>query len=462
MKIVILGAGQVGSTIAESLCAEHDVTIVDNNPKAIDKLQSKFDVRAICGHAILPSVLKDAGLETADMLIAVTNSDESNILACEMATFLFKTPIKIARIRHAELHDFPLLFAEDQRPIDLVIDPAELVTSQLEEQIRHPLFSFIWTFAPDKSLRIASISVAPLSKLYKASLTDIQTKLEAQDLRANVVAIMRNQHILFPKEVKQLETYDELLICCPEAEINKIGKALLDKASESHKRLMIAGAGRIGRALALGLEKECQVKLIEVSNEYSQKAADEVNNSLVLLGDATDVDLLKQENIADMDLFCSVTNEDDVNIMSAILAKRLGAKHTIALVNQQTYAHYLSERSPDVDITISPQYITGSKILRMLYKNTFANIYPIFYGVGHLLEVIVKKDLPQFKVAIGKKVSQLKLPKSYLLAAIYRDGKVLLDFDTLLLAEGDHLILVLQDKKDLNFFVNLSDEPVWE
>lgn len=462
MKIVILGAGQVGSTIAESLCAEHDVTVIDHNAAALEKLQSKFDIQAICGQVILPEVLKEAGLANADMLIAVTNSDESNILACQVAFFLFHTPIKIARIKHAELQSFPSFFDKEQQPIDLMIDPAALVTAQIEEQIRHPLFSAIWSFTSDKALRIASIAVAPLSKLNQTTLANVEALLKEKQLHAKLLTVVRNQQILFPTEVTQIESYDEVLICCTEPELNKVGKVLLDNHSESHYRLMIAGGGRIGRALALHLENECQIKLIEITSEYSQKTADAVNQALVLLGDATDVDLLKQENIADMDLFCSVTNDDDVNIMSAILAKRLGAKHTIALVNQQRYAHYLSERSPDIDITISPQYITGSQILRMLYKNTFTTIYPVFQGAGYLIEVVLQGSIPQFKAMLGKKMSQIKIPKTYYPTAVYREGKLLLDFDTFVLAEQDHLIFILRDKKDLNFFTRLQVESLWD
>ncbi len=453
MKILILGAGQVGSTIAESLCTEHDVTIVDNNPIAIGKLQAKFDVQAICGQAILPSVLREAGLENADMLIAVTNSDESNILACQMAWLLFKTPIKIARISHAELQVFLQSLVQESLPIDLIIDPAELVTNEMIEQIKHPLFSYIWTFFPDRFLRVAAIAVTPLSPLIHSTLTEIQQKLAMAVPQATFAGVRRNQKILFPPEIIQLEPYDELLLCCPEAHLNKVEQVLLGKANTSHQQIMIAGAGRIGRALALDLEKECAVKLIEVSNKYSQEAANTVDNTLVLLGDATDVDLLKQEDIANVDLFCSVTNEDDVNIMSAILAKRLGAKYTIALVNQQTYAHYLSERSPDIDITISPQYITGSKILRVLYKNIFANIYPIFYGIGYLLEVVVSKTHALFHNVIGNKIAALKLPKNTFLIAIYRTESVIIDFSDLPLQEQDHLLLISRDKKDLNVFL---------
>lgn len=461
MKIVILGAGQVGSTLTESLCAEHDVTVIDNNPQAIDKLRNKFDVQAICGQAILPEVLKQAGLAEADMLIAVTNNDESNILACQMAYFMFKTPIKIARVKHVELQHFNDFFDEAHQPIDLMIDPAALVTAQIEEQIRHPLCSRIWSFTDDKTLRIAALAVSPLSKLNKARASDIEHWLQEGNLHAKLIGLMRNQRILFPAEISHLESYDQILICCTATDLNKVGRVLLDNSHESVNHLMIAGGGRIGSSLAVSLEKDCAIKLIEVSHEHSQKAADVVNHSLVLLGDATDVDLLKQEGIADMDLFCSVTNEDDVNIMSAILAKRLGAKYTIALVNQQRYAHYLSERSPDIDITISPQYITGSKILRMLYKKSFNNIYPIFHGAGHLLEVICKSNNPLFKPMLGKKFSQLRMPKSYHLAGVYRNGKLLLDLNTFSLAEGDHLILLLRDKKDLNFFTALEDHASW-
>lgn len=450
MKIIILGAGQVGSTIAESLCADHDITVIDNDAKAINKLQNKFDLRAILGHAVDPRTLKEAGLETADMLIAVTSSDESNIIACQIALLMFGTKIKIARIRNSELQNFADLFATEQKPINLVINPAELVVKQLLEQIKHPMFSAIWNFAPKNNVKVVSISIAPLSALNQKSIEEVKEKLFGAKINASLVAVSRDQKLYFPEEVSELKSYDELVICCEVNELNKIAKTLLGNVNEDHKRIMIAGAGRIGRALAKNLEASSQIKLIEVSNQFSKKAANDLSDSLVLLGDATDADLLKQENIENMDIFCSVTNEDDNNIMSALLAKRMGAKHTIALVNQQLYAHYLSERSPDVDITISPQYITGSKLLKVLYKNTFENIYPIFYGAGHLLEV-----LP------AKKNSNLKLPKSYRLVAVLRNEKLLFHFDKeFKFVPEDHLIYLLKGKKDLGLFTNL-DNAAW-
>lgn len=447
MKIVILGAGQVGSTIAESLCADHDITVIDNDAKAINKLQNKFDLRAIWGHAVDPRILKEAGLETADMLIAVTSSDESNIIACQIALMMFGTKIKIARIRNSELQPFADLFDSQHKPIDLVINPAELVVRQLLEQIKHPMFSAIWSFAPDSQVKIVSISIAPLSPLNQESMDEIQERLSQANIKANLVGVSRDQKLYFPAEIVEIKSYDELVLCCEVNELNKVAKILLGNVNEDHKRIMIAGAGRIGRALAKNLESGSQVKLIEVSNQFSKKAANDLTDSLVLLGDATDADLLKQENIESMDIFCSVTNEDDNNIMSALLAKRMGAKHTIALVNQQLYAHYLSERSPDVDITISPQYITGSKLLRVLYKNTFENIYPIFYGVGYLLEITLSKD-----------TSNIKAPKSYRLVAVLRGAELLFNFGKdFKFTLGDHLIYLVKGKKELGYFVNLDD-----
>ena len=458
MQILILGAGQVGSSIAESLCTEHDVTVIDVDPKKLDALQNRLDIQTIEGSGAYPHILSAAGAEHAEMLIAVTGSDECNMIACQLCALLFKTQIKIARIRCPELYQHQELFTPERIAIDLIIDPSALVTEQLKRQVEHPGCLLVWDFTPDDSLQIASIRIEPGSWLHHCSAQSLSTQFQDEEDAAMLVGVVRDHQIIFAEALEHFAIYDELIFCAKRAAISKITKKLLQEQSLTpYKRIMIAGAGHIGTAFAENLEQNYLVKIIEPSSSRSANVAERLQHTLVLKGDATDTDLLKQEGIESIDLFCAVTNEDDVNIMSSILAKRMGAKHTIALVNRQTYAHYLIERSPDIDTAISPQYITGSQILKALYQNNFLNIYRFFHGTGYAIEIKLQTEKPHLKKLIGKRINKLKLPKSCKVVAIYRAGQALPLEENTTTQTDDHVLIVLNDNKTLNFFSQLSD-----
>ena len=458
MKIIILGAGQVGQTLSENLSIENEVTVVDVDAERLLALQNKFDIRTIKGIASYPQVLEDAGADDADMIIAVTSSDEVNIVACQIAYCLFKTPTKIARVRHRALTRYPEIFQPGNIDIDMIINPPELVTQRLERQIQHPGTVTVLDFA-DNKIQMAAIRATPPASVIGFKVQELQGDISEHQGR--LVGIMRDRALFFPDDETVIRPYDEIYYCAPTANIKNVTQQLLG-SDYKYRRITIAGGGNIGIGLAQRLEKNFKVRLIEHGEKQAAIAAQNLNSTIVLRGDASDTDLLLSENITETDLFCSVTNDDEDNIMSAILAKRLGAKHTFALVNRQMYAHYLIERSPDIDFAISPQRITGGSILTYLRKGDMVNVYPLPLDLAEAVEIVVHGSKESSKV-IGRAVKGLKLPPECHICSIFQNGEidVLIDGETII-EEGAHVIMLVKDKSVISIVEKLFQvEPTF-
>ena len=444
MNILILGAGQVGTTLAESLSLEHNVTVVDIDEDCLIRIQNRLDVRTVSGYAASPDVLTQAGAEDADLLIAVTSSDETNMIACQVAYSLFKTPTKIARVRGYYYDNYPQLFESGDLAIDTMINPAELVTERLERQIQHPGALAVLDFA-DGQLQIAVVSTTPPSVLNGRKIQELSHELA--DFDAEIIGVLRDGSIVMAMPDLVIKPHDLLLYSVRSEHLNAVTQALTHK-EQRYRRIMIAGGGNIGVALAKRLQDTYKVKLLERDPERCEVVAEQLNNVVVLNGDSADTELLISENIDEIDLFCTVTNDDEANIMSAIVAKRLGAKATVALVNRQTYAHFLIERSPDIDMALSPQRITGSKILTYLRKGDIVNLYTLPNITGEALEVVVHGDAKSSKV-IGRQLGDIKWPSDSYLCGVYRDEKLLMPSEIDTIKNEDRLIFVLADRRSV-------------
>lgn len=460
MKIIILGAGQVGGTLSENLSIDNEVTVVDKDSERLLALQNRFDIRTVKGMASYPSVLEDAGADDADMIIAVTSSDEANIVACQVAYCLFKTPTKIARVRHRPLTARPEIFQPGNIDIDMVINPPELVTARLERQIEHPGTITILNFA-ENTIQMAAIRATPPATVIGFKVQELH--VDISEHRGKIVGIMRDRSLFFPDGDTVIRPYDEIYYCAPTENIQAVTQQLLG-SEYKYRRITIAGGGNIGISLAQRLEKNYKVRLIEHGEKQAALAAQKLKSTIVLRGDASDTDLLMSENIAETDLFCSVTNDDEDNIMSAILAKRLGAKHTFALVNRQMYAHYLIERSPDIDFAISPQRITGGCILTYLRKGDMVNVYPLPLDLAEAIEIVVHGKEGSSKV-VGQRIGDLKLPNECYICSIYHKEQdqvdVQIDADSVI-EEGDHVIILVKDKSVISVVEKLFQvEPTF-
>ena len=351
MNIIILGAGQVGGSLTEHLTDEkNDVTVVDSSETALRQLQDRLDIRTIKGDASKPTTLAEAGAERADMLIAVTDSDEVNMLACSIAFTLYGTPTKICRIREVDyLKEERRLFQSGAIPVDVTISPEHLVTDAIHQLILNPGSLQVLDFAGGK-IRLVAVRAIDDGPIVGRELQEIREHMPSVDTR--VAAIFRkSQNAIIPTGSTVVEPEDEAFFIAASENIRAVTSELR-KLDAPYKRVMIAGGGKIGASLAKQLEANYQVKVIELNYNRCRQLSEDLEESIVLNGSASDSKFLQQENIANTDVFCALTNNGESNIMMSMLAKRLGAKKVITLITNPAYAELVGQ---EIDIAISPQ-----------------------------------------------------------------------------------------------------------
>lgn len=441
MKIIILGAGQVGASLTETLAKEgHAVTVVDRSESRLQDLQENLDIRTVAGSCSYPEVLERAGAKNADMLIAVTDSDEANMVACQVAYSLFHTPMKIARIRSQHYFIREELFGEDHLPIDVFISPEELVTEFVSGLMAYPGALQVLDFA-DGLAKCVAVKPHFSGELTGKSISQIPTVLPNIDLR--VCAIFRNEHAISIDGDTVIQVGDEVFIIAATKNIKRIIAALQPVTSVC-KRVMIAGGGNIGRSLAKALESKYQIKLIDHNKKRCQRLADTLTDTMVLYGEAADQELLINENIEHADAFISVTDDDEANILSCIQAKRLGAKLVLPLITRTAYVD-LIEGGP-INIAISPQYATIGSILTHLRQGDIVRVHSLRRGAAEVIEAIAHGDEKTSSV-VGRSINALKFPKGVTIGAVVRKEKVLIGSADLVIEPDDHVILFVSNKK---------------
>ncbi len=441
MKIIILGAGQVGSSLAANLVNEaNDITVVDTNPQLLQALQDRLDLRTITGQASHPDVLLRAGAEDADMIIAVTNSDETNMVACQVAYSLFHTPTKIARVRALEYLAHPQLFTQDSLPIDVLISPEQLVTDYVYRLIEHPGALQVLDFAGGR------VQLVAVRAYYGGPLVGHQLKALRDQLprvETRVAAIFRRGRPIIPEGTTIIEADDEVFFIAAKKDIRAV-MGELRRLEHSVRRVIIAGGGNIGKRLAKALEGRYQVKVVEHTATRARTIAEELTESIVLHGDAADEELLMEENIEDTDVFCAVTNDDEANILSAMLAKRLGARKVMALINRTAYVDLVE--SGEIDIAVSPQQATIGSLLAHVRRGDVVMVHSLRRGAAEAIEAVAHGDERSSKV-VGRAVEEIKLPHGTTIGAVVRGNEVIIAHrDTVIQAE-DHVILFLVDKR---------------
>jgi trk system potassium uptake protein TrkA len=441
LKIIILGAGQVGANLAESLVAENnDITVIDLDGARLALLQDRFDLRTVRGHAAHPSVLRQAGAEDADMLVAVTQSDETNLVACRIASAMFNVPTRIARIRSHDFLGQDSQFLAEHFGVDDIISPEQEVTNTLRRLIEHPEALQVLDFANGK-VRLVAVRAYHGGPLVGHELQDIKRHMPNLDCR--IPAIYRRDRGIVPKGITVIEPGDEVFFLAKKRDIPSVMRELR-RMERPVKRVMIAGGGNIGRRLAGVLEHDYDVKLIDHNKATCTLLAEQLHRTLVLQGDATDEELLEQESIESVDVFCALTNDDEDNIMSALLAKRMGAQRVIALINRSAYVNLV--QGGEIDIAISPAQATVSPLLSKIRRGDMAAVHSLRRGAAEVLEVVVHGDLKTSKV-VGRRIGDIALPEGSAIAAIIRgDDVVIAHHDTLIEAE-DHLILFALNKR---------------
>lgn len=414
MRIIILGAGQVGSSVAENLVGEaNDITIVDTDPKRLALLQDRLDLRTVVGNASYPSVLINAGAPDADMVLAVTEHDETNLVACKLAATLFNTPTKIARIRSTEYLTHPEIFSDENFCVDFAISPEQIMTEYIEKLIEFPEALQVLDFAAGK-VSLVAVRALKGGSLVGQQLQELRKHVPNVDSR--VAAIFRKDRPIIPEGSTVIEEGDEVFFIAATEDIRTVMRELR-KMDKPVRHVMIAGGGRIGRRLAMALEKDYQVRIIERNHDACERLAGELSDALVLHGDATDETLLEDENIAEMDMFCALTNDDENNIMSALLAKRMGAHKVIALINRSAYVDLV--QSSGIDIAISPAQVTIGSLLAYVRRGDVEAVHSLRRGAAEALELVAHGDANSSKV-VGRRIEQIELPKGATIGAIVR------------------------------------------
>jgi trk system potassium uptake protein TrkA len=430
------------SSSAEILSREeNDVTVVDSNREILGVMQDRMDIRTVHGDASSPEVLKQAGAGDVDLLLAVTDSDEVNMVACQVAHSLFNTPTKIARVRSADYLSHPELFCKESIPIDVIISPEQIVTDQIQRLIEHPGALQVIDFAKGK-IRMVGLRAYYGGALVGHQLRELRDHLPSVNTR--VAAIYRQEKAIIPTGKTVIEADDEVFFIATQHEIRQVMKELRS-IEEYGKKVILAGAGNIGFRLAQSLESTgYKVKLIERDAERARRVSEQLESTVVLHGDAADEELLRQENIDSMELFCSLTNEDEANILSAILAKRLGARRAMAIVNRAAYIELIE--SSVLDIAISPRLSTVSVLLSHVRRGDIVAAHSLRRGLAEVIEAIAHGDRKTSKI-VGRKLVDIKLPEGATVGAIMRLGELINLDDDAIVEDGDHVIIFVIDKR---------------
>lgn len=440
MKIIILGAGQVGGTLALSLANEaNDITLVDTAADVLQDIQDRADLRTVVGEAAHPSVLERAGAKDADMIIALTNSDETNMVACQVAYTLFHTPTKIARIRAIEYLSYSDLFVQEALPVDVLISPEHLISQYVQRLIEHPGSLQVLDFANGqiKLLVMRADKGSPLVGKHLPGIWELMPETEAK-----VVAVYRNNNSIALNGETIIQPDDEVFFLA--SSTNAIALTTqLRGTDKPYKRVLLAGGGNIGFHLAKSLENKFQVKIIERNPERTKFLSESLDKAIVLQGDAADQDMLLEENIENMDVFCALTNDDEANILSSMLAKRLGANKVMSLINRPSYADLVE--SGTIDIAISPQQVTLGTLLAHVRKGDIVAVHSLRRGAAEAIEAVAHGDDKTSKV-VGRSIEQINLPNGATIGAIARAEDVIMAEADISIEPEDHVIMFLADK----------------
>ena len=444
MKILILGAGQVGSSAAYHLSREeaNEVTVVDMRPDILRELQDRLDIRTVVGHAAYPEVLERAGARDAEIIVALTDTDETNMIACQVAYTTFQTPTKIARIRAAEYMSAKNLFSQDAIPIDVRISPEQLVCEYIEQLILYPGTSQVLDFAGGR-VRLVGAMADRDGLLVGQRIATLKDHIPNTEMR--IAAIYREGRAMLPDGDTVIQEGDEVFFIADRKDI-RVFMSEMRRLEDPVRRVVIAGGGNIGVRLALALEQTNQVKIIERDPKRARVISEQVNKAIVLVGDAADEELLLEENVDNVDVFCALTNSEEANILSSMLAKRLGSHKVMALINRASYVDLVESGS--IDIAISPQQVTIGSLLAHVRRGDVVKVHSLRRGAAEAIEAIAHGSKEQSHV-VGRKIEEIDLPKGSAIVALVRNDQVIIAHHDTVIDTGDHVILFMTDRRKI-------------
>jgi len=458
VNIVILGAGRVGESVAESLVSErNDITVIDTDPARLHALQDRLDLRGVAGNGIQPSVLEEAGIGDADLFIACAPMDETNLVACKVAHDCFNVPTTIARLRSPEFVDgAPLMDKATGFAVDRVICPEESVTRYIGKLVEHPQALQVLEFAHGL-VSLAAVRAVAGGPLVRHSLAEIPALVPEAQMR--IVAIYRQDQALTDLDGRtRIEPGDEVFVLAATQDITTVLAALRER-DHPVKRVMIAGGGKVGLRLARQMKDDLQVKIIETNRQRCDYLASQLPSEvLVLHGDSTDEELMGEENVQDMDLFVALTSDDEDNILACLLAKKMGARRVLALINRKAYAELV--QGTQIDIAISPSQAVIGELLAYVRRGDVEAVHSLRRGAAEALEGIVRGDRKTCRMA-GRRVEEIGLPPGAQVGAIVRglhrpDGseagedakpQVLMAHHDTVIEPNDHVIVFVPHKR---------------
>ena len=446
MNIIILGAGRVGESVAESLVSEqNDITVIDQDPARLRALEDRLDLRGVVGNGIQPSVLREAGAKDADMVIACAAADESNLVVCKVAHDVFNVPTTIARVRSPEFVEGDELMSKAGFAVDRVICPEESVMRYIHQLIQYPEALQVLEFAEGRVCLIAVRAVTG-GALVGHTIGEFKDRFPHAEMR--VVALYRLDTELEATKSTRILPGDEVFLLAASDKIRYV-LAAIHNTDKPVQRVMIAGGGKVGLRLARSLVGQCQVKLIEQDARRCEYLASQLPSSmLVLHGDSVDEDLLQEENVADMDLFVALTSDDEDNIMAAMLAKRLGARRVMSLINRRAYADMM--QGSTIDIAVSPAQTVIGELLAHIRRGDVVAVHSLRRGAAEALEGIARGDVKTSKL-VGRRVEEVKLPKGARFGAIVRGegrgAQVLMPHHDTLIEPDDHVVIFIPHKR---------------
>ena len=444
MKILILGAGQVGSSAAYHLSREeaNEVTVVDMRPEVLRELQDRLDIRTVVGHAAYPEVLDRAGANDADIVVALTDTDETNMVACQVAYTMFHTPTKIARIRSAEYMSANKLFTQEAIPIDVRISPEQLVCEYVEQLILYPGATQVLDFANGR-VRLVGVMADRDGLLVGQRIATLKEHIPNTEGR--IAAIYRQGKAMLPDGDTVIQEGDEVFFIADRKDI-RVFMSEMRRLEDPVRRVVIAGGGNIGVRLALALEQTNQVKIIERDQKQARTISEQVSKAIVLVGDAADEELLLEENIDNVDVFCALTNSEEANILSSMLSKRLGAHKVMALINRASYVDLVESGS--IDIAISPQQVTIGSLLAHVRRGDVVKVHSLRRGAAEAIEAIAHGKEEDSQV-VGRKIEDIELPPGSAIVALVRDDQVLIAHHDTVIETDDHVILFMTDRRKI-------------
>jgi trk system potassium uptake protein TrkA len=411
-------------------------------PDVLRELQDRLDIRTVVGHAAHPEVLDRAGANDADIVVALTDADETNMVACQVAYTLFHTPTKIARIRAAEYMNAKDLFTQDAIPVDVRISPEQLVCEYVEQLILYPGASQVLDFA-DGRVRLVGVKADRDGLLVGQRIATL--KEHVPNTEGRIAAIYRQGKAMLPEGDTVIQEGDEVFFIADRKDI-RVFMSEMRRLEDPVRRVVIAGGGNIGVRLALALEQTNQVKIIERDPRRARHISEQLNKAIVLVGDAADEELLLEENIDNVDVFCALTNSEEANILSSMLAKRLGSNKVMALINRASYVDLVEAGS--IDIAISPQQVTIGSLLAHVRRGDVVKVHSLRRGAAEAIEAIAHGEEGESKV-VGRKIEDIDLPKGAAIVMLVRDGLVIIAHHDTVVETDDHVILFLTDRRKI-------------